>query len=436
MKCPICESRHLKEDYLHFKHEKIDYILVKCFECECIFYLNDVDFDFKNNFEHNRNLRLYLEKTADAESLITVVHNLFYQLPDSLNKGIDIGCGVGLIMDFAEKEFGKDIYGFEPSLHYSNEAKDLLNLNIVQDFFSATLVNEKVDFVFCFQVLQMIREPQKLLLDIKEILNSNGILLLSTPDNQVILPENKLAENFPILSPGVHKIIFSEKSLKIILKNCGFPFTQIFKSHNQYYILASFTEVGPIDILWPDRNVVLKYYKNKLESLSERSSYFKGVWYRYYRNLIDHGEYDEALELLKQTKWFEIWTEKDINQISHIDKLFELNSFADAIIYYYTGILFLNNLHKPIYAEKFFQLSFLLCKKLLALQPGMCAIEEDIIWLAKLHVIISKIYNGKVEEGKTEIIYFLAFNNLNEEILPKIPLDLIKRAESIRKNIS
>jgi hypothetical protein len=172
-----------------------------------------------------------------------------------------------------------------------------------------------------------------------------------------------------------------------------------------------------------------------LSSLPEGTSYFKGIWYRLYRNRIDHGEYKEALELLQEADWFEIWTEDEIDDIQTIDKLFELNSAADAVIYYYTGILFLNHLQNNNYAEKFFLLSFLLCRKIIQIQPDMSMIEQDIVWLAKLHQVLVQLNQGKRPEAHTELILMLS-NGLNTaDCLPPLTPEIRSKAENLMKQI-
>lgn len=434
--CPICESPAIKQPFMQFSYAYKEYSLSQCTTCKCVFYETDFFFDFKENFEHNRNLKTYLEKTSDIESLITVMHNFFSRYPDRTQAGIDIGCGAGLIMDFSEKMMFKKMIGFEPSSHYSKEGKTTLGLNIIEDFFSAEkLDGQKTDFIVCFQVIQLVTEPRLLLKEIKDLLTNKGILLLSTPDSDSLNPKSNFADHLSTLSPGVHRTIFNAQNLEKAMKKTGFQNVQVFKRNGQLFVLASDEPLLPINIFEMNRQIVLDYYIKKLEELPDDSSYFKGVWYRLYRNRIDNGEYREAIELLKNADWFELWSENEIEAIKTLDKLYELNSSADAVIYYYAGILFLNHLQKNNYAEKFFLLSFLLCRKIIQIQPDMSMIEQDIVWLAKLHQILVQLNQGKTQDAHGELILMLS-NGLNaSDYLPPLVPEIRSRAENLMKQI-
>src|SRR6266404_4579549 len=212
--CPICGNTKLHSDYIQFQYAGKDYILSKCYECTGIFYENVLFFDFKDDLEHNRSSKIYLEKTSDIEELVTVMYNFFTHFPDKI-KGVDIGCGAGIIMDFSEKMMAKEMIGFEPSSHYSNEGKNVLGLNIIEDFFSLEKLDfQKVDFAVCFQILQLTAEPRVLLQEIKDALNGTGIALFSIPDSEGLEPKSIFLEHISLLSPGVHRTLFNVKSFE------------------------------------------------------------------------------------------------------------------------------------------------------------------------------------------------------------------------------
>jgi len=433
--CPVCGSTQLRSGYIEFDYASGKYILSKCLQCTGIFYEKKHFFDFKNNRDHNRSSKTYLEKTSDIEEQVTIAYNFFNSLPDK-KKGVDIGCGGGIVMDFSKNVMSREIIGFEPSSSYSSEAKNVLGLDIVEDFFSADKLDaQSVDFAICFQVLQLTTEPRVLLQAIKNVLAKKGIAIFSTPDNESLELKNISSENWAALSPGVHQILFNARCLEEALIQAGFLHVKVYKKNGQLFALASDSELLPFDIFRPNRQVLLDYYESKLKELPNDSSYFRGIWYRLYRNRIDHGEYKEALELLKEATWFEVWLDSEIETIHTLDKLYELNSFSDAIIYYYTGILFLNHLHKTNYAEKFFLLSFLLCKKIIQIQPDMAMIERDIVWLAKLHYILAKLHQGKVENAKSELI-LITSNNVKTDSLPEPSAEIMMKAQKMLSDIS
>jgi len=368
--------------------------------------------------------------------VVAVMHNFFTHFPDK-TKGIDIGCGAGIVMDFSEKMMAKKMIGFEPSSHYSKEGKNVLGLNIIEDFFSPEKLNfEKIDFAVCFQILQLTAEPRILLKEIKSVLTDTGIALLSTPDNENLDPKGIFSDDISLLSPGVHRILFNVKSLEQAIIKAGFLHVKTYKKNGQLYALASESPLPSFNIFESNRSVLLNYYISKLEHLPDSTSYFRGIWYRLFRNRVDTGEYKEALELLKKADWFELWADSEIESITTLDKLYELNSFSDAIVYYYTGILFLNYLHNNNYAEKFFLLSFLLCKKIIQIQPDMATIERDIVWLAKLHYILAKFYQGKIESARNELMMLISNNMKMTDHLPPPSNEIITKAKTLLKEIN
>jgi SAM-dependent methyltransferase len=428
--CPVCGNSEVISEYAEFTHPSGHYVLSKCPQCTGIFYKTNNSFDFKNNSDHNKSSKIYLEKTSDVEEQVTIAYNFFNQLPDKV-KGIDIGCGGGIVMDFSQEVMSREIIGFEPSSSFSNEIKHILGLTIIEDFFSVDkLETQSLDFTICLQVLQLIKEPKTLLQDVKKLLKRKGVALFSTPDNESLELKKISSESFSVLSPGVHQILFNAKCIEQALVEAGFSYIKVFKRNGQLFALASNSEPVSFDIFKPNRKILLDYYESKLKQLPNDTSYFRGIWYRLYRNRIDHGEYKEALEMLKNANWFEVWLESEIENIYTSDKLYELNSFSDAVIYYYTGILFLNYLHKINYAEKFFNLSFLLCKKIIQLQSGMDMIERDIVWLAKLHSILAKLYQGKSENVKGELMLIIS-DGAKSDFLPPSSAEVKMKAQKL-----
>lgn len=412
---------------------------MRCMDCGVMVYKNDFFFDFKENFDYNKSLKIYLEKTSDLEGLVSIIYNLLSEFSEELHRGLDIGCGVGILMDFSQSIMQKPMVGFEPSIQFSNEGRRTLKLNIIQDFFSPnhTDVGE-IDFAVCFQVLQMTPNPSLLLKQIKASLPHDSIFLLSTPSNSSIHSGINIAENISVLSPGVHRTLFNEKSLKYILETSGFQNVMIYETEGQLFAVSSTKyaqRISGLNLFKRNRDVILDYYQKRMATLKEDTSYYKGIWCRLYRNRIDNGEYEQAFELLKKTDWFEVWSEDEIKSIESQDKFLELNSSADAIIYYYTGILMLNHLHRHDYAEQFFSLSFLLCKKIIEKQPEMCAIEKDILWLAKLHSLIAKKYQGRLLDVKMEITDILTFDSSLESVLPNPSSYILQKIQQLESEL-
>jgi len=400
--CPICTQSQILDGAIHFDYDGLRFELNQCLSCQHLFYVNAVEFNFREDFIHNRSIRGHIEKNADVEQKMMLLFNLLVANPH-WKQGVDIGCGIGIVMDFAFTMRQCQMIGFEPSPYYSEEGRNVLNLHVISDYFDSKYLDGRpVDFITCFQLLQLVPDPLAFLKEVKKILNPGGLLVLSTPDNEELKQENALSQHFSAFSPGVHRQLFSKKSLQSVLNSAGFVKTAVFRDNGHLFALAGSNDIPDIDFFKRDPDVLTDYYKRKLQMLRPGSPYFSGFWYRLYRTKIDKGDYQDAFEMLSSVDWFDVWSTEEISAINKPEKLFELNTAADAIIYYYTAILFLNYLHKTEYAEKFFELSFHLCSKLIQLQPDLSIIERDIVWLAKYHQILTLYYQGKTKQANLE----------------------------------
>lgn len=406
-KCPICANIAIRDYYLVFTHNEAEYSLCRCNDCSHLFYVNFIESDSNKANSNLHATRVYIEKTADFEAIISVLNGFLKSFPQMQN-GVEIGCGIGIGIDFVKFKYGVSIRGFEPVAEYFDNAGKYLDLDICQEYFSVSLLtSQPVDFVTCFQVLQLVADPRKLLLDLRTIVARDGMVLISTPNNSSHVSGEFRIENISTFSPGIHRHIFSVDSLTKLLVSAGFSEVRCFLKNGDIYAVASSMPVPNFELFVYDRPLCVDYYTSRISLLSKDSTLYRGFWYRLYRTRLDAGEYEEALQMLESALWFDVWTSEEIQSIGTVDRLLELNTAADAIIYYYTGILLLNKLNKPAYAERFFELSFLLCERIIELQPEMSLVERDIIWLAKLHRILSLYYVGDQRSANLEIQIFL-----------------------------
>lgn len=431
--CSICTDKGIRGHSLSFSHNGVDYFVCKCPNCSHMFYVDTLEYDFKGRDSQNHTTRIYIEKTADIETLINIMSNFLTTYTD-LKCGLEIGCGFGVGMDFANAFHKVEMTGFEPAEYFFDNAGKYLGLNVHIDYFNVDSVgNKKFDFVTCLQVIQLVSDPTKMLKGVRSVLKQNGLCLFSTPDNSLLTGNETYREHLSVLSPGVHRQIFSIKSLYKLFESAGFQNMTHWVHDGNIYVLAGDAPIRELNLFEPQRAVCTEYYEKALINIPQESPLYKGLWYRLFRSRIDNAEYDEAYRLLQEAIWFEVWTPEEIGAISSLDKLFELNTAADSIIYYYTGILFLNKFDRPAYAERFFELSYLLCEKIILVQPEMSLVERDIIWLAKLHQILAMYYQGKWELGNLELQIFLSPRAHESSFLPNPSQNVLEKAKDVYK---
>src|SRR5262249_23619089 len=151
--CPLCNAEGTIPVPLR-NQERFS----KCQRCGILFDKEPHLVDYKNQFYDTNsffNLKLYLEKGASlhlfAYFLVLIEYALRLLNPaESLDarrlKLLEIGCGPGLLLDMA-RYFGWDVQGVEPSVEASDFGRDVLELPILPELFTADLRIEGMDVV-------------------------------------------------------------------------------------------------------------------------------------------------------------------------------------------------------------------------------------------------------------------------------------------------
>ena len=126
---------------------------------------------------------------------------------------IDFGCGIGqLVEDLIEA--GYNGYGYEP---YPNTL--LESTHVYTDWAALQQEQIKPTLCTCIEVIEHLRQPSDVLTQIKQLLPQKGYLLLSTG----IYTYREHDEDWYYLNPYAgHVSIFSEQSLRTLLKQHGF----------------------------------------------------------------------------------------------------------------------------------------------------------------------------------------------------------------------
>ena len=135
----------------------------------------------------------------------------------------DIGCGIGYGTSFlsstspCKSALGIDVdseaiqYAKE---HYTNSKVSFIQADICRDE-----IDEKYDFITAFEVVEHVDEPEKFLKNIADKLSETGILITSTP-NENILHFNKRDFKFHKrhFTPSEFENMIESAGLKVLLK--------------------------------------------------------------------------------------------------------------------------------------------------------------------------------------------------------------------------
>ncbi len=212
--------------------------IFKCNKCEVGFLeISQIDYesgkyreivDGSDSIEH-------FYKTHDIEQLekINIVGT-----GDLRNRIImDIGCGAGSFLDLVKGYSSKTI-GIEPQKNFHAEllAKGHYVYSYCEEI-SEEWVG-KVDLAVCFSVIEHLDDPKGILQQIRRLLKSNGILLISTPNLNDWLLE-LLPDDYPsFFYRVVHKWYFSGSAIEYLAREANF--SKVFIKYIHRFDLSNF----------------------------------------------------------------------------------------------------------------------------------------------------------------------------------------------------
>ena len=139
---------------------------------------------------------------------------------------LDIGCGAGTI-DFYLAKNNHKVTGIDisqKSISACNQTNEILRLKSAPVFKVIDFPNHKLsgeyDSIICLEVIEHVAEDKKALKIIFELLNSDGILILSTPSKNAPLHKIGYSKNFDTRVGHLRR--YSSEELDHLLENSGF----------------------------------------------------------------------------------------------------------------------------------------------------------------------------------------------------------------------
>lgn len=142
----------------------------------------------------------------------------------------DIGCAAGSFVDHISG-LTKEIVCIDPCKAYHDY---LLNRGYkVYSYVSEALADQKgqVDIAFCFSVIEHVSGPRGFLAEIRDILNPDGVLVLSTPNRKDILMSLLPDVYSSFFYRSVHRWYFDIDSLAYCSQAAGFNVIDIKSVH-------------------------------------------------------------------------------------------------------------------------------------------------------------------------------------------------------------
>lgn len=273
-KCPACDSSEMQEV---FEHQGFHY--QRCTKCQLLFispYPNEqVHIQYITQSKALSHLRENIPENIQESRMLMyreraqfLTENIACYCPQASSL-LEIGAGNGELSKCLrdKQEFDNiQITLVEPQpLNL-----DLQNVNIIQQSFGETEINQKFDVIVAFEVLEHITEPIPFLLRIHKLLKLDGLFILSTP-NECSIETRFLGT----LSSNIlfdHVRLYNPKALKIALERANFDTIKI-ETPGRLDVelirnggLGGGTPISKDDIQWKPLQFLLEYANGQFDS--------------------------------------------------------------------------------------------------------------------------------------------------------------------------
>ena len=250
-------------------------IVAKCLKCG-IERLNESACQDEGFYETEEYRRL-LNQPEDiagfmAEHDVLQLRNLTVLWPESIRHKIiaDIGCAAGSFLDHVSG-LAREKIAIEPCAVYHDSLK--LRGYHVYPFVKDAVLDwaGRIDFAFCFSVIEHVQNPRFFLNEIRELLNHEGKLIVSTPNRLDIMMDLKGDEYKRFFYRTVHRWYFDAESFIYCAREAGLKVIETHCVHrfglsNAMAWLKDGKPTGDIPLPHLDNPLLDNFWKRYVES--------------------------------------------------------------------------------------------------------------------------------------------------------------------------
>lgn len=360
------------------------------------------------DYEHDmvEMLDYYVEQGAGIDLIVAPLQRI---PPETVRRCLDVGGAFGFALDFGRHAFGWEVLEVDPS-PLAAAGGEALGLPVRRAYFNRDLDlgPEPFDLVVCSEVLEHVAEPHALLGAIRDRLSPQGLLVLSTPNLDLVRPEAEAGALGRALSAGLHLVLYDLRSLGTVLERAGFAAVRIEESPETLRVFAALdpavlARIRPAD---PERERarLRDYFGARAESSPPGSSLACGFAYRHFKECINAGMHREgASSLARLARIYrdrygldlEILTPEGVSAPPQIPY-----NLTGAL--FYAGILELNGFDRPDRAARAFAASIAAGERLQGRQNpfGLCDGETEALIVQSLrHLPMAEARVAPAEAG-------------------------------------
>lgn len=194
------------------------FFVVECTRCKLVRVVGTQGAKRKQ-FYSKEDIKVYIEKEQMFRQLFNNVI-MFIKNYKEGGRLLDIGAGVGLFVDEARQN-GFDADGIEPSRSAVAAARKYFGVTLKQGIFIRSKIRNKYDVVVINHVLEHLKNPVKLVTDIKSVIRLSGLLVVGVPNFASIMSILK-RQRWQSLVPDQHKWLFTIRTLDNLVIPVGF----------------------------------------------------------------------------------------------------------------------------------------------------------------------------------------------------------------------
>ncbi|WP_299074815.1 class I SAM-dependent methyltransferase [uncultured Paraglaciecola sp.] len=186
-------------------------------------------------YMQDANIGFINPESGQMDTYGSSVNNFFLNIINSIKpkKIFEIGCGAGFSIKYLA-ENGWQVVGVDPS-EYSYHWSQKLGFELLNTFFDSETFDTEVDFIYCNDVFEHIRDVHTFAKNVFKALNAGGTFCFSTTNSteSIAIGDISMIEH-------QHVNMFTERSIYSILISAGFGNINIGKSSygNTFHVTA------------------------------------------------------------------------------------------------------------------------------------------------------------------------------------------------------
>lgn len=235
-RCRLCRNSEYKIIAQEIQNGML-YSIARCLKCSLVFILEThapVSPEYTTLSEKGLDdYHIWLQtkhKELAFRQFVRLLH--FFHPPNnsqSKRKLLDVGCGIGGWLEYAKADY--ECFGFDASPVQSRYASQRFpwvrcatNLREYQAQLGSILPN--FDLITLWDVLEHIREPLEMLIELVRQLSPTGLFYASTPSALPMVVKSRLHHDFGLKvrfswNPREHVSYYSPKTLHLLCKEAG-----------------------------------------------------------------------------------------------------------------------------------------------------------------------------------------------------------------------